>query len=85
MSEIIVAPNGMLRFIYDDDLAAVARDIGTLTMTRASHVEPTEDGQWTADMEPCGGPVLGPFSTRKAALAAEHAWIEDRDVPIPRR
>jgi hypothetical protein len=48
--------------------------MGTVTIARASHVEPNEDGQWFAQM--VGGPVLGPFAKRSAALAAEVAWLE---------
>lgn len=46
------------------------------SIRRASHVEPTSDGQWTADMSPSLGPVLGPFPTRGEALAQEKAWLE---------
>lgn len=84
MSEIIVAPNGMLRFIYDDDLAAMLQDIGSISVCRASHVEPENGGGWTADMSPCGGPVLGPYLTRKDALKAETHWIEQNGIPIPK-
>lgn len=84
MSEIIVAPNGMLRFIYDDELASMLQDIGTLSVKRASHVEPNENNEWLADMSPVGGPVLGPFVTRSAALVAEHTWLSDHSIPIPR-
>ena len=46
---------------------------------RASHVEPTADGQWTADLSPIdGGPLLGPFPMRAEALAAEAEWITAR-------
>jgi hypothetical protein len=33
--------------------------------------------RWWADMLPSGGPVLGPFPTRQAALDAEVEWIND--------
>lgn len=86
MSEIIVAPNGMLRFIYDDDIAAMLQDIAVLSVARASHVEPTENGHgWTADMSPVGGPILGPFDTRGEALSEEVAWLKTYSIPIPSR
>lgn len=33
---------------------------------------------WQADLAPSGGPVLGPFTDRAAAIAAEVAWLEAR-------
>jgi hypothetical protein len=85
MSEIIVAPNGMLRFIYDDDLASMLQDIGTLSIKRASHVEPDpEHGGWTADMSPVGGSILGPFLTRAEALTQEAYWLNEHSIPIPK-
>lgn len=35
-------------------------------------------GPWQADLKPSGGPVIGPYSDRAAAIAAEIAWIESR-------
>jgi hypothetical protein len=55
--------------------------LGTLTIRRASHVEPTADGQWQADLSPVNDPVLGPFGLRSEAISAEveclrlHYWI----------
>jgi hypothetical protein len=43
---------------------------------RASHVEPDDVGDWYADLEPVGGPKLGPFKTRRMALAAEIDWLD---------
>lgn len=72
--QIIIAPGGAVRAIYDEtiDLAA----LGSLIITRASHVEPDSQGRWCADLSPVGGPTLGPFDRRSDALAAEHAWLE---------
>jgi len=80
--EIIVEPNGTLRFIYSDDLASIAQDIGSLSTARASHVEP-DDGGWTADMSPVGGEVLGPFETRSEALTTEVEWLKSHNIPVP--
>jgi hypothetical protein len=86
VSEIIVAPNGMLRFIYDDDIASLLQDVGALSIARASHVEPLPDGGgWTADMSPVNGPVLGPFPSRIEALDEEVCWLNEHSIPIPRR
>jgi hypothetical protein len=73
--EIVISPQGAAKAIYDEaiDLAA----LGALQICRASHVEPTPDGRWQADLSPVGGPVLGPISLRSAALAAETAWLTE--------
>jgi hypothetical protein len=73
---IKVGLDGSVFFIWDDVLGADLRDLGTMTIARASHVEPTVDARWTADMGPSGGPVLGPFDRRADALAAEVVWIK---------
>lgn len=31
---------------------------------------------WCADMQPSGGPILGPFPLRQQALDAERTWLE---------
>lgn len=79
---LIVQPDGTVEFIYDDaiDLAG----LGRLTIARASHVEPTPTGQWTADLSPVSGPVLGPFRTRTAALQAERIWLEEHRLKLGR-
>lgn len=83
MSTIIFNESGDLRLIYDDDLVALVKPLGTVTVRRASHVEPAPDGEWAADLSPVKGPLLGPFTTRKEALAAEVAWLKSNDVPTP--
>ena len=50
--------------------------LGNLHIRRASNVEPDESGQWWADLQPVGGPKLGPFSTRGLALSAEKVELE---------
>lgn len=70
-----VAPNGDLMFLYDDNLRGLM-DAGQAKVTRASDVEPDENGQWTADLKRVGGPVLGPFRLREEALTAEREWLE---------
>ncbi|MGA2255088.1 MAG: hypothetical protein ABSG53_10535 [Thermoguttaceae bacterium] len=69
---ITIEHDGTARTIYSETLDL--ESMGTVTIARASHVEPNEDGQWFAQM--VGGPVLGPFAKRSAALAAEVAWLE---------
>ena len=58
--------------------------LGVLHITRASHVEPDELGQWWADLSPVGGTKLGPFRARSLALAAEREELERRlSEPLP--
>ena len=51
--------------------------LGTLTIRRASHVEPDASGRWWADLAPVRGPRLGPFRQRSEALQAEQRWLEE--------
>lgn len=78
--QLLISPHGDVRCLYDESLDLSA--LGRLTIRRASHVEPTANGQWTADLSPLGGPVLGPFRLRSEALAAEVRWIEDHSSSI---
>jgi hypothetical protein len=67
--ELVVAVDGVTRCIEDEALDL--REIGTLQITRASHVEPDAEGNWWADMGPSSGPMLGSFRSRSQALGAE--------------
>ena len=73
--DLVIQPDGTVRTIYDETIDL--RAIGTLEIRRASHVEPTNNGCWTADLTPVHGPVLGPFSLRTEALAAEVQWLAE--------
>ena len=91
--DVIVNEDGSLQAIYNDDLVEIFT-LGHSRIRRASNVEPSTNGRdgWVVDMEPCGGPVLFadgvsltvrdphrlPFTTRKAALDAEVAWLKAR-------
>ena len=79
--DLIVAPSGCIRHIYNDHLDL--SQLGQVAITRASHVEPDSSGQWRADLSPVGGPILGPFTKRAAALAAEVEWLEQNMLPAP--
>lgn len=74
--QLVIGSTGSITCVYDEaiDLA----ELGRLEITRASHVEPDENGRWTADMSPVAGPVLGPFDQRSQALDAERQWLEAR-------
>jgi hypothetical protein len=73
--DLVVTASGNVKAIYDERVDLT--HLGKLSIRRGSHVEPTEDGQWTVDLGPCGGPVLGPFAVRSEALAAEVAWLKE--------
>lgn len=72
--KVRIGRDGTVRFIYHDALRGLLA-LGTAEIRRASHVEPVGT-HWSADMTPVGGPVLGTFPTRQAALDAEVQWLE---------
>ena len=71
--ELYINTQGLIRAIYGETLSV--RSLGTVHIHRASHVEPDDSGNWWADLEPSGGPILGPFPLRSTALDAEHDWL----------
>jgi hypothetical protein len=71
---LIILPTGIVRCVYDETISL--SQLGSLTIARGSHVEPTSDGNWLADLSPVNGPTLGPFACRSAALEAERNWLE---------
>ena len=73
--DIILSVLGTVHCLHHDELALFLTDVGQLHIRRASHVEPTADGHWTADLSPMNGPVLGPFVTRAQAILAERDWL----------
>lgn len=79
---LLIHPDGHVTCLYDEaiDLAS----LGSLAVSRASHVEPDESGQWHADLSPVGGPTLGPFVLRSEALDAEREWLEANWLTAPR-
>ena len=75
--ELLITRNEAIRCVYSE--AIPLDQLGRLEIQRGSHVESTLHGQWTADMSPVNGPVLGPFDLRSAALQAERYWLQ----PVP--
>lgn len=73
--ELYIDPTGVTTGVYDEAISLAA--LGQLTIHRASHVEPDTHGEWWVDLAPSGGPRLGPFSLRSAALQAETSWLTD--------
>jgi hypothetical protein len=59
--------------LHDDEFNALLNE-GEARISRASHCEPSGT-QWIADLAPVDGPLLGPFPSRAAALAAEVDWL----------
>ena len=81
--DLIVSPEGTIRAVYAEaiDLGV----LGHLVISRASHVEPDDNGRWLADLTPVAGPVLGPFDLRSDALEAEHALLVNSWLPCNAR
>ena len=71
--QILIQPDGAMRYLYDETLDL--QELGQLHIERGSYVEPNTAGQWTANLSPVNGPLLGPFPNRSAALSAEHDWL----------
>ena len=72
--KLLIRPDGTVLAIYREEIDLAM--LGRLAITRASHVEPTPEGRWLADLGPVGGPVLGLFDRRSDALDVEHDWLE---------
>jgi hypothetical protein len=81
--ELVIDSQGLAKTVYTEMIDL--RSLGSLTLTRASHVEPDSDGNWLADLSPVGGPVLGPFAQRSSALSAELVWLEEHWLNRPMR
>ena len=73
--DLLIEPTGTVRCVFGEQIDL--GQLGRLSIRRGSHVEPTPDGQWTADLAPVQGPLLGPFPTRTAALNAEVTWLQE--------
>ena len=72
--DLVISPLGQIRCVYDETIDLT--QLGELSIRRASHVEPDDQGRWWADLAPVEGPVLGPFDRRSSALEAERLWLE---------
>ena len=74
--DLFVSLTGLTTCLYGE--AIPLQSLGTLTIRRASHVEPDAQGAWWADLSPSDGPHLGPFATRTEALDAEVHWLTEQ-------
>jgi len=72
--QLVIELGGVVRCIYGEEIDLAA--LGSPAISRASHVEPDQQGRWWADLSLLSGPLLGPFELRSEALAAEHSWLE---------
>jgi hypothetical protein len=81
--DLLVLPDGTIRAIYAEEIDLA--DLGSVLISRASHVEPDSQGRWIADLTPVAGPVLGPFRRRSEALEAELAWLVTSWLPCNAR
>jgi hypothetical protein len=73
--DLLIETSGTVRCVFGEEIDL--GQLGRLSIRRGSHVEPTPDGQWTANLAPVNGPLLGPFPTRTAALDAEVRWLQE--------
>jgi len=71
--DLIIDPGGVATCIYGEEIELFT--LGTVSIRRASNVEPDDTGNWWADMAPSGGAMLGPFARRSEALVAEAQWL----------
>lgn len=81
---LFIRPDGTAQCLYAENIDL--SQLGALAVRRASHVEPDNEGGWTADLRPSGGPFMVGFQTRSAALAAEADWLNSemtRRVVVP--
>jgi hypothetical protein len=72
--QMVIDTRGRVRCLYSEEIDLHA--LGSLSIRRASQVEPDGEGRWWADLAPVDGPNLGPFDRRGEALAAERTWLE---------
>lgn len=73
--KLLIDSSGQVRCVYGEEVDL--HQLGKVLISRGSHVEPTPDGQWTVNLSPVQGPVLGPFPTRSEARAVEVAWLNE--------
>lgn len=71
-----ISKSGEITYIYNDLLAGLAQNNGA-SIRRVSHVEPTADGKWEAQMLDFNV-TLGPFRLRSEALEAEMQFLDEK-------
>lgn len=75
--KIRIGTDGVISAVNNDRLAPLVGDVAAaVCMRRVSQVEwPAGAKGWVADLSPCGGPRLGPYTRRADAIAAELDWL----------
>jgi len=73
-----------VRFIYNDDLLKAMKELGSVDIKRASHVEPNSNGNWTVDLTPVNGPIIENYQRRDEALKSEVDWLLKNKIPQPK-
>jgi hypothetical protein len=76
MSLVRFDANGEVVYIYEDGHPLM--QLGNPFIKRASHVEPTKEGMWVADMAPVGGSALPAQVFRAGALDLEMTWLKNK-------
>jgi hypothetical protein len=71
--QLLISTRALVTLIYTESISL--QSLGAVRISRASHVEPDDAGNWWADLSPSQGPVLGPFPQRSLALYAEQDWL----------
>jgi hypothetical protein len=69
---IIVVEGGIVKYLYNENFEPIE---GKTTITRASHVEPEENGKWSVDLSPINGEVVKGFDKRSDALKYEEGRV----------
>jgi hypothetical protein len=72
--QLIVSTSGVMQCLYGEEIPLAV--LGSLSIVRASYVEPDREGNWFADLSPVGGPRLGPYEHRSLALEQEREWLQ---------
>jgi len=73
--DFVIDEDGSVMSIYDDGNRELLEGAGGVVIERAASVEPEGGSKWVADLSLSGGPLLGPFSTRRLALVFESEWL----------
>ena len=79
--ELFITPDGRVKALYGEEIPL--EELGTLSITRASFVEPAVEGGWQVDLSPVNGPVIGPFQYRSQGLDAERQWLLTHHLSAP--
>jgi hypothetical protein len=73
---LVQISGGQVKFVYSDQLAAGLASIGSsVSLERASHIEPDGADAFLVDLTPSGGRIYRGFATRKAAEEFELGWL----------